>query len=352
MSSAATPINFNVSHKSAVYHISMLPSDSLTNLHARLEELTSVPPPFQKLLFKGKKGIIREEQTLEEAGLKDGMKVMLLGSTKQEVGGLKAVEAEKKKREDIMRQREARGPTKACNMSFPSSNLLSLVDLNFWQVRSTSSPSQASANFKFHRLEPLPHLPSPESALELLKRLSTDSAIAHIMRLHKFSIGLLTELAPHEHPHLLGLNQNAGAIIKLRLRTDAYDGFRTYKEVRRVLCHELTHCVWGDHDDNFKTLNSQLNREVAEFEREALQGSHSLNGSGATYEPDLDPEGQTGLSGGSYVLGGDSTTVTTTDTREERRRRILEATAARLLREEQTIEDMCGSAGPATTNTG
>jgi hypothetical protein len=36
----------------------------------------------------------------------------------------------------------------------------------------------------------------------------------------------------------------------LRLRTDAYDGFRLYSEVRRVLCHELTHNVWGDHDDN------------------------------------------------------------------------------------------------------
>ena len=57
-------------------------------------------------------------------------------------------------------------------------------------------------------------------------------------------------MAPHEQPHLLGLNVNAGQAIKLRLRTDRYDGFRTYKEVRRVLCHELTHNVWGDHDNN------------------------------------------------------------------------------------------------------
>ena len=70
------------------------------------------------------------------------------------------------------------------------------------------------------------------------------------MRVHEFAVGLLTELAPHEHPNLLGLNQNAGQIINLRLRTDAYDGFRTYKDVRRVLCHELSHCIWIDHDDN------------------------------------------------------------------------------------------------------
>jgi hypothetical protein len=72
------------------------------------------------------------------------------------------------------------------------------------------------------------------------------------MQQHKFSVGLLTELAPHEHPKLLGLNENGGEAIKLRLRTDKYDGFRTYKEVRRVLCHELTHNVWGDHDDNVR----------------------------------------------------------------------------------------------------
>jgi hypothetical protein len=104
------------------------------------------------------------------------------------------------------------------------------------------------------------------------------------MRSHEYSVGLLTELAPHEHPDLLGLNVNAGQSILLRVRTNAYDGFRSYGELRRVLCHELTHNVYGGHGDDvsrsiitspnpkltskkspqFKTLNSQLNREVAE----------------------------------------------------------------------------------------
>ena len=70
------------------------------------------------------------------------------------------------------------------------------------------------------------------------------------MNSHQFSVGLLTELAPHEHPELLGLNENRGQSIKLRIRTDQYDGFRSYREVRKVLCHELTHNVWGDYDNN------------------------------------------------------------------------------------------------------
>ena len=95
-------------------------------------------------------------------------------------------------------------------------------------------------------------MPKPETALERLSKLSDDPAIRHIMQKHKFSVGVLTELAPHEQPHLLGLNVGAGQSIKLRIRTDAYDGFRPYLEVRRVLCHELTHNVWGDHDNNVR----------------------------------------------------------------------------------------------------
>jgi hypothetical protein len=70
------------------------------------------------------------------------------------------------------------------------------------------------------------------------------------MLTHHFSVGLLTELAPHEHPELLGINESAGEAIKLRLRTNQYDGFRSYNEIRRVLCHELAHNVWSGHGDN------------------------------------------------------------------------------------------------------
>lgn len=142
---------------------------------------------------------------------------------------MKAVEDEQKRRERIMAERAKKGTPK---------------------VRSTASSSTSAHQYRFHRLAPLPHLPAPASALALLERLAADPAIVHVMRTNKLAVGLLTELAPHEHPELLGLNTNAGEQIKLRLRTDAYDGFRTYREVRRVLCHELTHNVWGDHDND------------------------------------------------------------------------------------------------------
>lgn len=86
------------------------------------------------------------------------------------------------------------------------------------------------------------------------------------MAKHKWSVPLLTEMNPAEHTthesRTLGLNRNAGEVIELRLRTDAYDGYRDYKTIRRTLCHELTHNVWGEHDADFWRLCREVEAEV------------------------------------------------------------------------------------------
>ncbi|KAF7361380.1 Zinc metalloproteinase [Mycena sanguinolenta] len=246
-------ISFTVSHRGFQHRLSILPDSTLADLHATLEELTTVPPSMQKLLYKNSPKAAHDEMTLREAGLKNGIKVQMVGSTLQELDSLQAKEAEQRKRDRILRERALKAPVK---------------------VRSTASSSTTDHLYRFHELIPLPHLPDPDSALAVLRRLSNDKAIRHVMQLHKFSVGILTELDPRERPDLLGLNTNQGQEIKLRLRTDSYDGFRVYSQVRRTLCHELAHNVFGPHDNNFKELNSQLNREVAEFERAAAEGTH------------------------------------------------------------------------------
>ncbi|KAI0730631.1 WLM-domain-containing protein [Earliella scabrosa] len=320
----ATELNITINYRGTAHPLSVLPDATLTYLQARLEELTSVPPENQKLLFKGKKSV-SGDATVTQAGFKDGMKVQLIGPTADELGGLKATESEHQRKERILQERAQRGPVK---------------------VRSTgpSTPS-ADSQYTFHRIEPLPHLPNPSSARDLLTKLANDPAIRHVMRKHQFAVGVLTELAPHEQPHLLGLNVNAGQAIKLRLRTDRYDGFRTYKEVRRVLCHELTHNVWGDHDNNFKELNSTLNKEVAEFERAQAAGTHHLTSPGFdSPHSALEAEAQEYAVRGTYTLGG-TTSTSASDSPEERRRKVLEATMNRLRKEEQELEDRCGTTG-------
>lgn len=130
------------------------------------------------------------------------------------------------------------------------------------------------------------------------------------MRAHKFSVGLLTEMDPVEHTTMesrtLGLNRNRGEVIELRLRTDAYDGYRDYKTIRRTLCHELAHNVWGDHDRNFWELCKGIEGEV---ERGDWRGGGRMVGE-EVYEPEGgDVWDHGGWTGGEFVLGGGGAAV-------------------------------------------
>jgi hypothetical protein len=52
------------------------------------------------------------QMTLLAAGIKDGTKIQMLGSTTEEIGGMHAVENEQKRRDQIMRERALKAPTK------------------------------------------------------------------------------------------------------------------------------------------------------------------------------------------------------------------------------------------------
>ncbi|TCD62457.1 hypothetical protein EIP91_006884 [Steccherinum ochraceum] len=321
----ANDITITVAHRGSSYPIAVSPTSLLADFQATIEDLTDVPIPNQKLLYKGKKTSNNaEEDTIEDAGLKDGVKVMLVGGTSEEVGGMRREEEEAKRRQRIDRERRAKPQTK---------------------VRSTGTPS-LSNQYKFHAVRPHPLLPSSPEATAVLNRLANDPAIRHVMQVHKFTVGVLTEFAPHEHPDKLGYNTNMGQLISLRIRTNLYDGFRPYLDVRKVLMHELTHNVWSDHDNNFKELNSQLNREVLEHERSLTANTHTLgfDDTFSSYEPSSELEGEAT----SFVLGGGGQDSTLTRPRgnespEERRRRVLEATMARLKKEEEELEGACGT---------
>jgi hypothetical protein len=110
----------------------------------------------------------------------------------------------------------------------------------------------------------------------------------------------------------------------------------------------------------FKALNSRLNREVAEFERARAAGTKYLSPSAADmYEPSTELEAQAR----AQVLGGSNSNSSSSsnsdrmisavaalelgDEREDMRRRTLDAATRRLRREEEELEQSCGTAGPA-----
>jgi len=171
----------------------------------------------------------------------------------------------------------------------------------------------SSQQYTFLRLEPLRFLPNPARSLQFLERLRDDPGIRHTMRKHKWTVPLLTEMDPTMHTQsshegttrTLGLNRNKGEVIELRLRTDAYDGYRDYKTIRKTLCHELAHNVHTDHDRKFWDLCHQIEREVAQqtdFGRTV--GDEELAPERGGEDEDVADHG--GWEGGTYVLGGGS----------------------------------------------
>ena len=170
--------------------------------------------------------------------------------------------------------------------------------------------AQDEATYTFQTILPLSYLPGPARSQKFLERLRDDPGIKASMRKHKFSVGVLTEMNPADHTthesRTLGLNRNRGEVIELRLRTDAYDGYRDYKIIRDTLCHELAHNVFGDHDRNFWDLCKSIEKEVREADWK--RGGQALSDE-VFYDPE-EREGSGGhvdgggWSGGEFVLGG------------------------------------------------
>lgn len=179
--------------------------------------------------------------------------------------------------------------------------------------RTVASPEDLK--YTFMQVRPLGGLPNPDRSLKLLMRLKEDPGIKAAMKKHKFTVALLTEMEPLAHTEsthegttrILGLNRNQGEVIELRLRTDAHDGYRDYKTIRKTLCHELTHNVHGPHDRQFWDLCHQIEREVdaADWKTSGrtIGESSRYHISGQDEEEDVH-EDDGGWTGGEFVLGG------------------------------------------------
>ena len=138
----------------------------------------------------------------------------------------------------------------------------------------------------------------------------------------------------------LGLNRNGGEVIELRLRTDAYDGYRDYKVIRKTLCHELSHNVWGDHDRNFWNLTKEIEQEVER--NDTLHGGHRLSRE-EFYNPhdsyeEADHADHGGWIGGDFVLGRSSTDSPQGEAGLSRREIIARAAESRMRKEREARE--------------
>lgn len=268
---------------------------TIQDLSDTVAEDLRIPPANQKFLITPKTGLLKppfKDATIQLRSLQE-KKIVLMGATTAEVEELESDISERK-----ARMERRRGALKA-------GRKVKAEKHRDWKK------VQDEARYTFHTIRPLHYLPNPEKSTRFLERLRDDAGIKASMRKHGFSVGLLTEMNPAEHTthesKTLGLNRNRGEVIELRLRTDAYDGYRDYKVIRKTLCHELTHNVWGDHDRNFWNLCKKIEKEVEQ--NDWRRGGNSIGGE-EFYNPGdegvSDEEAdEGGWTGGEFVLGGE-----------------------------------------------
>ncbi|KAJ3103202.1 hypothetical protein HDU97_010335 [Phlyctochytrium planicorne] len=285
-------------------------SASLDDLKTTIETHTQIPPQNQRLLLSGKViGVNRSSIQPEEApkiplsslSLKPNAKIMLIGSTQATV--------------DAVVQKTKQ---------------LAIAQRNYAKHATTAKPHVEPITTYFNTLRVLPGLPDQSKALALLEKLRSDVGVRTIMQKRGWRVGVLMELHPDERT-ILGYNTNKGAAIALRLRTDDLEGFRVYKEIQRVLIHELTHMVWSDHDRRFHALNRELWKELETYSTgSTLGGSPHFSGS--------DGVESSSFGGGTQVLGGKPQ-----PTDKPMREILAEAALLRLTKEEEEMMESCGT---------
>jgi hypothetical protein len=310
-----------IQHRSATLEVDDIEDETISQLATRLATHISAEPTRISLFILPKPGLLKHPfpDTLLSSILKPNTRIKLVGTP----------DSERKEMADTNAAVQARARTLA---SRPPVKANKSRD---WRK------VQEESMYSFHAIEPLKWLPNPDRSRRYLERLAADPGIKAAMRKHKFSVGLLTEMDPSQHTthesRTLGLNRNAGEVIELRLRTDAYDGYRDYKVIRKTLCHELTHNVWGEHDRNFWDLCKVIEREVER--NDTLHGGHQLSAHAEFYNPDdsLEEAEQHvdggGWTGGDFVLGRGSGVASTEGL--SRREIMARAAMARARKEEE-----------------
>ncbi|KAI9883627.1 MAG: 3-methyladenine DNA glycosylase [Watsoniomyces obsoletus] len=296
-----------------------LPHDgTITDLAERIEEVLSIPAANQKFMVTPKVGMLKPPFQESPPSLQSlvAKKIVLMGSTVAEVASVDAA--------------ASRATSQLRKSTIPAASPAARAR--------NSQQARDEAIYTFTTLRPLPYLPHPERSLAFLARLRDDPGIKATMRSHRWTVPVLTEMNPAEHTthdsRTLGLNRNRGEVIELRLRTDAYDGYRDYKTIRKTLCHELAHNVHGEHDGDFWKL-------CREVEKEVDRADWTSKGRALTDQEFYDPAGEIhmdhgGWTGGEYILGASESNNSSSDRSSAMsRREVLARAAEERMRQQQ-----------------
>jgi len=312
----------SLNYRGNAYEVPVQAGDSVSSIFDFVQEVLDFPRENCKLICKGK--VLRPDDTVRTVGkqrLVPGAKLMLMATSAQDIAYVQNSRADPLVKGFAEEERDERNRKKRAKAA----------QINAWGTKQDMEYrfNKIKAEFKYSS-------PSPYEAEKLLEKLATDPGIIEIMKTRRFQVGILTEMSPQEaqdrmskkgtpNMDLLGYNQNAGEMIVLRLRTDNTKGFRPYHDLINTLIHELTHNVWGPHDDKFWKLFGEIKAQYMKFHRFWSHGGRAAdsNATGQQFNGFADDEEEAeGGAGFGHVLGsaasGSEAQVLTDAQRRER----------------------------------
>uniref|UniRef100_M4BC64 WLM domain-containing protein n=1 Tax=Hyaloperonospora arabidopsidis (strain Emoy2) TaxID=559515 RepID=M4BC64_HYAAE len=240
---------------------------TIADLQAEIERATGVSPDTQRLFQERRRVDCSDgsRQLVEMSNCRHDAAPLLLvkGASLSQISDMKAIQDAEQKKAIIRKKR-------------PEVNILKR---NKWlQARDFA----AGSSYRFHAIEPLPNFADKEKAREILETLANDRGILAVMATHKYVVVGVDPVC------VLGLNQNKGQKILLRLRTDDLLGFR-----------KLLRCVHSEHDSNFYQLVRQVEKECNELDWTSSGGAVT----GGSRMISRDTEGSGESVAGGYRLG-------------------------------------------------
>ncbi|KDE05593.1 hypothetical protein MVLG_04088 [Microbotryum lychnidis-dioicae p1A1 Lamole] len=285
--STSPELTLSISYSGQSHLVTMTTSSTLSSLQAELEQHFNVPVSAQKLLMKGRK----LDTTNQDIPLCTFIGTSLLSSSSSSASSaikLLLIGPQSDSLKQLQQRDELQASKRAAFEYHKAHRPRPVVKTGSAKFASLGTIEDHGDMYKFHNIAPFPpQVPSEQARKKMLDKLDQDPGVKWLMKQHRFVVGTLTELHPLKDPTILGLNKNAGQEICLRLLTDDLSGTRAYLDVRKVLLHELAHNRFGPHDNDFKELNSLLNRELNEYEtKHGLITPEGLIARSRAWEPD------------------------------------------------------------------
>ncbi|ETN06654.1 hypothetical protein PPTG_12717 [Phytophthora nicotianae INRA-310] len=305
----------SVNYKGQTYALSFPDESSPTiaELQAQIELVVGVQKDAQRLFQKRRRVDCSDELKLLRDVCDEATPLLLMvGASTAQIEGMKATQTAVERE---MKIRESRR----------------VVDISK-RNQGIQARDAVSTNYRFHAIEPLKNFADKDKAQEILERLANDRGILAVMAKHKYvffnshciywtiwdadivdgrwSVGVLAEMPPDgkvgvDPVCVLGLNQNKGQKILLRLRTDDLLGFRKFLSIKKVLFHELSHNVHSEHDNKFYQLMRQVEKECNELDW-TNSGGAAVGGSPAALHDD--DSTSSNVSSGHRLGGGSAGT--------------------------------------------